>query len=83
MAKPLPRLQPDLGCAVLNLSIDFVAKSGKLFVPDSQCTDMGRTIDLFTKVFPEIKLIETFAGDKEDTKYYCHDGNWEAFSIVA
>jgi len=58
------------------MSIDFVAKSGMLFVPQGQCPDMGKAIDLFRNAFPEIQFIETMSGLKEDTKYRLTDDGW-------
>jgi hypothetical protein len=82
MEEELPRLKPDIGCEVLGMSVDFVAKSGMLFMPNYQCPDMRRTIDLFKKICPEIQLIETMAGVTEDTKYVLLEGKWIAGDAV-
>ncbi len=64
------------------MSVDFVTRSGILFLPIGQCPDMGRAIALFTKVCPKIQLIETMAGLTEDTKYILRDGKWSAWDSV-
>lgn len=74
----MPRLKPDLMCEVLSMTIDFVEKSGMLFVPAGHCPDMGRTIALFKTVFPQIQSIETISGLNEDVKYCLQNNKWVA-----
>ena len=65
-------------CDVLSMSVDFVEKSGWLYVPDGQCPDMNRTIGFFKVVLPDISLIQTMSGIKEDVKYLLVSGKWVA-----
>lgn len=68
----------DVSCFVRNLTYDFKAKSGVLYLEDGSCTDMSGCIDLFKRIDPNVSTILTIAGRRKDTAYVLTDGGWSA-----
>jgi hypothetical protein len=52
---------------------------GVLRLPKGSCCDMSGCIELFRRLDPDVRRIETFSGDVRDTRYE-RDGNgkWDA-----
>jgi hypothetical protein len=71
-------LRDELGCEVERLQYNFRSHAGVLSLPSGQCCDMDGCIKLFSGIDPEVVLIETFSGDKQDTTYSKFGPNWMA-----
>jgi hypothetical protein len=69
---------PRLVCGVERLEYDFSARTGKLWLPGSQCCDMSGCIGLFTAIDHRVRRIETFNADGPDTFYLKVEGTWFA-----
>jgi hypothetical protein len=50
----------ELMCQVKNFTVDYETNTVTVNVPELHCADMGRTIELFTLLNPEVKRIEFF-----------------------
>jgi hypothetical protein len=69
----------ELMCQVKNFTVDYETNTVTVNVPELHCADMGRTIELFTLLNPEVKRIEFFQENKPDTVYYQDSGyKWHA-----
>jgi len=68
----------DLVCEVEGLHYDFEKKVGRLLMAETSACDLGGCVALFTKIDPDVKLIETFAGDKSDTIFKRSNDGWKA-----
>ena len=66
-------------CKVKDLAYDFAKKTGTLHMAPADCCDMQGCVDLFERIDPRVRRIETFAGDKVDTIYVRERGkDWRA-----
>lgn len=67
-----------LVCKVKTLSYDFRTGVGEIHFPPFHCCDMDGCIKLFTAIDPKVKDIQTYSGEKMDTRYtYSFDeGRW-------
>lgn len=69
----------ELQCDVRAVRYDFDKKVGELFMDDGDCCDFTGCIDLFLRIDPAVKRINTFSGEAEDTIYVRdRDGKWAA-----
>lgn len=72
---------PELMCYVIALRYDFIHHRGTIAFPDNSYCDMGGCIALFTRIDPEVKFIQTSAGQSLDMGYMRKaTGEWIAFS---
>jgi hypothetical protein len=67
-------------CTVIALTYDFVNREGRLVMAKNNCCDMDGCINLFTDIDPEVRMIETFAGDLRDTLYLRSRDKWVALT---
>jgi hypothetical protein len=67
-----------LVCNVLWLHYDFIKEIGTIAFPEDNCCDMGGVIKIFTSIDEDCKDIQTYAGDKKDTRYLRRHGDWKA-----
>ncbi len=73
-------VEEQLRCEPWALAHDFRTHFGKLTVAEGHCCDMEGCIALFERIDPEVKLIETYAGDVPDTLYVrLSTGKWTAY----
>lgn len=66
----------DLCCDLVAMRVtdDWV----KLFFPDGECCDMKAAINLATHASPSVKYIQTWSGEKQDTRYQKNGNEWES-----
>ena len=82
-ATPMP-FRDDVQCYVEKLEYDFVRRTGKLFMGENSCTDMGGCIRLFKQIDQDVRLIETIrSGPQPDTTYRLVAGKWQAYLPAA
>jgi hypothetical protein len=59
------------------LGYDFVTRRGTLHIAEGTCCGMLDCVRLFVGIDPQVRLIETIAGEKPDTSYHrSEDGRW-------
>ena len=65
---------------VTGIEYSFKYHTGRLYMESHCCCDMQGCINFFRNIDPDVELIRTFAGIKEDTSYRrCSDGiRWQA-----
>lgn len=61
---------PEMMCDVTAIAYDFKSRTGRVDMAVGNCVDMRGCIDVFERIDPKIKTIETFAGDQPDTSYH-------------
>lgn len=67
-----------LMCDVQSISYNFDTKIGTVQIGYG-CTDMSGTIDLFTKIDPEVRGVYTFStGLRQDTFYTRTKSGWQS-----
>ena len=65
---------------VSGLAYNFVERSGHLDMSADSCCDMKGCIELFERIDPGCRRIDTFAGAKPDTIYVrLAGGRWTAY----
>ena len=69
---------PRLQCGVDRIEYDFRSAKGSLHLRAGDCCDMKGCIELFAAIDPEVQAIDTFSGEKSDTRYWRQDGEWHA-----
>jgi hypothetical protein len=69
-------LDERLMCHVVSLAYDFRNHTGQLYVGDGECCDMSGCVALFEGIDPEVKAVNTFAGDQADTAYRKKGNDW-------
>jgi hypothetical protein len=68
-----------LGTRVTGVEYNFNSRAGRLYMDRRCCCDMANCINFFRQIDPEVAVIRTFAGIKEDTTYrLLADGQWQA-----
>lgn len=74
-----------LQCHVARLEYDWSTRTGILWLPERNCTDMAGAIRLFQAIHDQVERIECFVereGDSEarmaDTLYTKVEGQWRA-----
>lgn len=71
-------LRAILKCRVNRIEYDFDSRSGHLFLPEGNCTDMQGAIEFFLNIDPDVIHIHTWQGGKLDTQYVIYGGLWKA-----
>jgi hypothetical protein len=67
----------ELMTEVLRIDYDVRTRRGRVFMAEGCCVDMTGTIRLFKRIDPQVKAIDTFAGELPDTCYRReHDDHW-------
>lgn len=66
----------ELQCYVISIDYDFASKTGSVFMPPNNCTDMGGAVRLFTRIDADVRRIETWNGRAKDMAYYREGGKW-------
>ena len=66
-----------LWCTPLQLHYSFELRHGALYLAKGHCCDMRGCIDLFRRIDPAVRSIQTYSDGTEDT-YYELDGEWKA-----
>lgn len=67
-------------CCVLSLDYDFTRHVGRVIMREWDCCDMIGCIEVFEKIDPKVKEVETYSGEKLDTFYRLgEDSQWAAF----
>ncbi len=84
--KPKPRFIEDNGysdrlwCFVESVHYSVSDRCGTLRMSDLSACDMEECIALFERIDPDVKRIETWAGDQPDTLYCKRADGWEAYA---
>ncbi|MBY5841426.1 hypothetical protein J3P71_03995 [Rhizobium leguminosarum] len=65
-----------LKCQVKSLSYDFKTRTGTLLMAEINACDAMGCWEIFSAIDPDVKRIETFAGDKADTFYIRSGKEW-------
>jgi hypothetical protein len=73
------RWSDELVSPVDGLTYDFNNHTGRLDMPRGCNCDMGGCVDLFQRIDPHVKLIETYSGSKPDTVYRREGREWKAY----
>lgn len=68
----------QLQCQPLSMAYDFGERLGMLVIAEGECTDMTGCIAFFERIDPNVRQIQTVAGDEFDTVYTRTPGGWEA-----
>jgi len=63
------RFLPGRLCPARTLAYDFETMTGRLYLPTGCCCDMRGCVQLFLAIDAKVRRIETYAGDKQDTRY--------------
>lgn len=82
MTKGLTKDGWDVMCNVSRITIDVDTKTGHLYLPEMNVPDMTSTINCFTSVDPECKIIFTYVNGAPDVVYVKKDGEWNATYAV-
>ena len=77
-SRPQP-FREDVQCFVDRLTYDFVDRVGVIELPDRSCTDMAGCIRLFSRIDPDVKIIQTVSGGKPDTQYRRCNREWQSW----
>lgn len=66
-------------CYVLRVSYDFALRTGEVWMPVGNCTDMDGAVEWFGGIDDGVKTIITLAGGNLDTTYIQDEnGEWRA-----
>lgn len=65
-----------LQCSVRAMTYSFRERRGRLDTEEGCCCDMIGCIALFAAIDPEVREIETFAGEERDTAYVRRPKGW-------
>jgi hypothetical protein len=66
---------------VNHITHDVRKHVGALYMPSGMCTDMSGAIDLFKRIDPKVRRIDTFSGDQPDAFYIkSANGTWKAYN---
>lgn len=68
----------ELMSYVRRIEYDYALQCGNVYMPASGCTDMAGAINLFTRIDPNVRRIDTFADGVLDTQYKFQHGKWGA-----
>ncbi|PBB27271.1 hypothetical protein CK227_05375 [Mesorhizobium sp. WSM4308] len=71
----------EMKCDVTGISYDFKTRTGRVDMAKGNNADMRGCIDVFLRIDPKAKHIETFAGSEPDTSYHkipASTGGWTA-----
>jgi hypothetical protein len=72
-------LDRELMTTVHRIEYDPARKLGRVLMAPGCCVDMSGTIALFERIDPDIRTIETFAGNETDTSYHRVNGHWRSY----
>ena len=61
------------------LRYDVQSQCGMVQMDKYCCTDMSGAIDLFQRIDPAVRRIETWADQEPDTLYVKQDETWQAY----
>ena len=74
----------ELNCDLVSLSYDFATRTGLLTMGEGQNCNMVGCIALFRRIDPDVRLVNTYAGQEQDTSYLRErDGRWTAITHTA
>jgi len=73
-----PEWNDNLMCEVERMEVDYLNKTGRLWMPALQCCDMSGCIRWFHSIDDRVHKIETFSGGAPDTKYKRAGDEWQA-----
>ncbi|SEP45341.1 hypothetical protein SAMN02990966_06494 [Rhodospirillales bacterium URHD0017] len=59
----------EIMCDVRGIAYDFERRIGRLYMAEDNCCDMSGCIEFFSGIDPDVRRIETFAGEVPDTVY--------------
>ena len=71
-------LHPELQCRPISIIYDFEERLGVIVIADGECTDMTGCCAMFKRIDPNVRQIQTVAGEELDTVYTRTDTGWEA-----
>lgn len=81
------RFHPLLQCSVRQIVYDWEARTGHVYMPRMNCTDMSGCIAVFKLIDPDVERIYTYEQDDSreayevympDTAYLRGSGTWRA-----
>jgi len=77
---PLPRAEyfPLIQCGLLRSEVDFSKHVVRLFLPDSECTDMTGAIKYAKELDADVLSVFTFSAARRDTSYHKEGDKWIA-----
>jgi hypothetical protein len=68
-----------LMCNVVSLAYDFTKHTGQIHLLAGDFCDMSGCVAVFEGIDPKVTAIDTFSGERVDTKYRKEGGGWIAF----
>ncbi|MGM4911453.1 hypothetical protein [Rhizobium sp. 768_B6_N1_8] len=73
-----PPFHEELQCFTVGVEYDFSKKVGVLLMDEGSCCDMQGCLNMFLRIDPEVKHIQTIAGSELDTSYTKYGNDWKA-----
>lgn len=70
-----------LKTTVISVCYEFCDRWGQIHMPEGCCCDMSASIKFFQGIDPQVKVIETFAGERLDTCYKLKRGKFHAILL--
>jgi len=74
----MSEVHSELQCQAQFLGYDFDTRVGRLVLAEGECVDMTGCVSIFERIDPNVRQIQTVAGEELDTVYTRTTAGWLA-----